>query len=304
LIKQSLKEIEIIIINDGSTDRSSEIINNYKSKNSDIIKSFDKPNGGIADVRNFGLQHITAPYFTFLDSDDYIENDALELLYLEAIRSNADVVMSDFWWTYPNNEKISTDGPYKSNKDLLINMFATLWNKLYRTEFIRSINVSFPTGYRYEDASFLYKIVPYINKWSYINKPFVHYVQRDGSITHNHNEKVKDMIYVFNDILAFYQERGIYSDFKKELEYLFIRFFLGNSFLRSTQIRDHLDRKNTLKLSYDILKNTFPDWKKNEYLNQSGLKNKYYKTVNNLTFKIYSIVFYLYFRYIKKDRVS
>ena len=301
LVKQTLKEIEIIIVNDGSTDNSFEIINKYKNQYPEIIRPFNKPNGGIADVRNFGLEHVTAPYFAFLDSDDYIEPDALKLMYNEAIRSDSDVVMSDFYWTYPDYEKLSTDGPYHTNKELLINMFATLWNKLYRTEFIQSIDVHFPTGYRYEDASFLYKIIPYIKTWSYINKPFVHYVQRDGSITHNHNEKVKDMIFVFKDLLDFYHQRNLYLDFRNELEYLFTRFFLGNSFLRSTQIRNNLDRKNTLKLSYDILNSTFPNWKKNNYLNNSGLKNKYFKTVNNITYKLYAVIFYLYYRFLKKQ---
>ena len=301
LVKQTLDAIEIIVINDGSTDHSKEIIEKYRNIYPDKIKHFVKPNGGIADVRNYGLERISAPYFTFLDSDDYIELNALESMCNEAIKSQSDVVMTDFWWTYPNYEMLSTDGPYQTNKELLINMFATLWNKLYRTDFIRSIDVNFPKGYRYEDASFLYKIIPYINKWSYINQAFVHYVQREGSITHNHNEKVKDMIYVFKDLLDFYHQRYLFGHYKSELEYLFTRFFLGNSFLRSTQIKNHEDRKKTLELSFNILKNTFPNWKKNKYLNNPGMKNKYYKTINKYTYRIYAYIFYLYYRYIKKQ---
>lgn len=304
LVNQTLKDIEIIIINDGSTDKSRDIIDKYKKKYPEIIKSFDKPNGGIADTRNFGLKCVNAPYFTFLDSDDYIELYALEYMYEEALNSNSDVVMSDFWWTFPNYEKLTKDGPYHTNNELLIYMFATLWNKLYRTKFIQSIDVEFPKGYRYEDASFLYKIVPFIKKWSYINKPFVHYVQRQGSITHNHNEKVKDMIFVFNDLLDFYRNRNLFEVYQYELEYLFTRFFLGNSFLRSTQIRDSNDRKNTLNMSYNILLNTFPNWKKNPYLNSPGLKNKYYKTVNRFSYKVYSVLFHLYYRYLKNQKLG
>lgn len=301
LINQTLKDIEIIVINDGSTDKSKEIIDKYRKNYPEMIKTFDKPNGGIADVRNFGLNCVNSHYFTFLDSDDYIEMNAIERMYCEAVNTSADIVMSDFWWTYPNNEKLSTDGPYHTNKELLINMFSTLWNKLYRTEFIKSIDVTFPKGYRYEDASFLYKIVPYIKKWSYINEPFVHYVQREGSITHNHNEKVKDMIFVFKDLLDFYHKRNLFNDYKFELEYLYTRFFLGNSFLRSTQIKNKIDRYNTLSMSYDILNTTFPSWNKNPYLSNSGMKNTYYKTVNRYSYWIYATFFHYYHRYIKRQ---
>jgi len=303
LVNQTFRNIEVIVINDGSSDSSETIINQFKSNYPEIIKSYYKLNGGIADVRNFGLKHVNSPYFGFLDSDDYIELNAIEEMYNAAISNNLDIVMSDFYWTYPEYEKITNDGPYNNNKELLVSMFATLWNKLYRTEFIRSINVQFPKGYRYEDASFLYKIIPYIEKWDYINKPFVHYVQRIGSITHNHNERVKDMIFVFEDLIDFYKERNLYEKYKLELEYLFIRFFLGNSFLRSTQIKDKDDRDRTLKLSFELLNKTFPKWRNNSLLKRFGLKNVYYRTINQVTYSIYSELFYLYFRFLKKDKL-
>lgn len=303
LVNQTFRNIEVIVINDGSSDSSETIINQFKSNYPEIIKSYYKLNGGIADVRNFGLKHVNSPYFGFLDSDDYIELNAIEEMYNAAISNNLDIVMSDFYWTYPEYEKITNDGPYNNNKELLVSMFATLWNKLYRTEFIRSINVQFPKGYRYEDASFLYKIIPYIEKWDYINKPFVHYVQRIGSITHNHNERVKDMIFVFEDLIDFYKERNLYEKYKLELEYLFVRFFLGNSFLRSTQIKDKDDRDRTLKLSFELLNKTFPKWRNNSLLKRFGLKNVYYRTINQVTYSIYSELFYLYFRFLKKDKL-
>ena len=181
----------------------------------------------------------------------------LEKLYQKAIESDADVVTCDFFWTYPNKEVIQKDGPYQSKEELLISMFATLWNKLYRTDWVKSLNIAFPTGYRYEDASFLYKMIPYLNKWAYVDQAYIHYVQREGSITHNHNEKVKDMIFVFEDLISFYQSRNLFTQYQKELEYLFIRFFLGNSFLRTCQIKDKKDRLKTLDLSYQILINHF-----------------------------------------------
>lgn len=279
LINQSFQDIEILCINDGSTDRSLEIIDSY-SKKDKRIKVYTKKNGGIADARNYGLTKVTAPYFAFVDSDDTVEPDFILTMYNEAIKSKSDVVTCDFWWSYEDGEKLQKDGPYLTKQELLTTMFATLWNKLYKTEWVKSLDIQFPTGYRYEDASFLYKMIPYLNTWSYVDKPFIHYVQRPGSITHNHNDKVKNMIYVFEDLLDYYKKNGLFDTYKTELEYLFIRFFLGNSFLRTCQIKDREDRHKTLELSYQILNQNFPSWKKNSYLKGPGLKNKVFSQMN------------------------
>jgi glycosyltransferase involved in cell wall biosynthesis len=296
LLAQTLEDIEILVINDSSPDNSQSIIDRYVKANPKKIKAFLKPNGGIADTRNYGLSKVTGEYFGFLDSDDTVEPTMFEKMFLKAQETNSDVVFSDFWWTYPDKEKRTSDGLYRDNKDMLTHMFATLWNKLYRTAFIRSLDITFPVGYRYEDASFLYKIAPYIKTWAYINEPFVHYLQREGSITHNHNEKVKDMIHVFDDLLLFYHQRKFYDQYQAELEYLFIRFFLGNSFKRTCQIKDADDRKRTLDLSFDILHRNFPNWKANPYLKKGGLKDQYYRTINRFTYKLYATLFHFLYQ--------
>lgn len=302
LVNQTFKDFEIICINDGSLDGSIKILESYQSRYPDLITVYNKINGGIADARNFGVSKVTTPYFGFLDSDDTVESNMLETLYNKAIQEQADIVFCDFYWSYPDYENIVKDGPYANNKEILISMFATLWNKLYRTDFIKGLNINFPTGYRYEDASYLYKLAPYIQRWAYVGIPFVHYRQTAGSITHNHNERVKDMIHVFEDLLNHYKERNFYVMYERELEYLFIRFFLGNSFLRTCQIKDKLDRNKTLDLSYKILNKNFPKWKNSPYLNGSGLKNKYFKTVNAFTYPMYATIFNLYFK-LKQDAV-
>ena len=303
LVNQTIDSFELIIVNDGSSDSSQQIIDEYKSKYPNLIRSFVKENGGIADARNYGLSRVNSEYFGFVDSDDIVEPKMFELLYKSAIENQSDVVFSNFYWTYPDYEKESKDGPFSNNKDILISMFATLWNKIYRTDFIQEIDIHFPTGYRYEDASFLYKLSPYIKKWSFVDEAFVHYRQTVGSITHNHNDRVKDMIHVFDDLLEFYKNRSLYDEYKLELEYLFIRFFLGNSFLRTCQIKDRIDRKKTLDLSFRILNDNFPNWKNNKYLNLGGLKNKYFKLINNFTYRVFANIFTLYYKF-KKERLN
>lgn len=303
LVNQTIDSYELIIVNDGSNDSSQQIIDEFKYKHPNIIRSYTKENGGIADARNYGLSMVNSEYFGFVDSDDLVEPNMFESLYNSAISNNSDVVFSNFYWTYPDYEKESKDGPFSNNKEILISMFATLWNKLYKTDFIKSLDIHFPTGYRYEDASFLYKISPYIGKWSYIDESFVHYRQTLGSITHNHNDRVKDMIYVFDDILDFYKKKNLLEDYRNEVEYLFVRFFLGNSFLRTCQIEDKEDRKNTLDLSIRILNDNFPNWKKNNYLNKGGLKNIYFKLINPLTYRLFAFIFTAYYKF-KKEKLN
>jgi len=111
------------------------------------------------------------------------------------------------------------------------------------------------------------------------------------------------MIYVFNDILNFYKEKQLFNDYKLELEYLFIRFFLGNSFLRTCQIKDKNDRNKTLELSYSILANNFPSWKHNSYLNHGGLKNLYFKLINKSTYRLFATFFTFYYQF-KKEKLN
>lgn len=279
LCAQTLKDIEILCINDGSTDASLSILENYQAKDN-RIKIMTKENGGISSARNLGLESVSSPYFAFVDSDDVVEPNMMDKLYQKAVETKAQMVMSDFFWTYPNQEVYQKDGPYSNNQELLIGMFATLWNKLYDTKWIKSLNIEFPIGFRYEDASFLYKLIPHLNRWEYIDEAFVHYIQREGSITHTHNDKVKDMIYVFEDLHDYYSKNDLLKAYQTELEYLFTRFFLGNSFLRTCQIKDKEDRHKTLDLSYSILTKHFPNWKKNPYLKRKGLKNLVFRNMS------------------------
>lgn len=284
--------IKIIVINDSTQDNSQTIIDEYKLNYPDLIDAYIKPNGGIADTRNFGVSQVNTPYFGFVDSDDYVELDMYEKLLTKAKNENADVTVCNFWWVYDNEKKLGIDGPYKPQKDMLVNLMATLWNKLYKTEIIKAIPVEFPTGYRYEDAFYLYCITPYLSKVAFVDEPLVHYIQREGSITHNHNDKVKDMIHVFEALIAFYKKENLYVTYEKELEYLFIKFFLGNSFLRTVQIKDKAIREETLKMSIDLLYKQFPTFYKNEYLNSlGGMKNKYFKLVRKWNYKLFAFVF-------------
>ena len=291
LVNQTLQDIEIIVINDGSTDNSQDIIDSYANKYHNI-KAYKIPNSGIADARNFGVSKVETPYFGFLDCDDYTDVTMFEKMYNKAIETNAQVVVSNFYWVKGKKKKLEKEGPYNTGKDMLIHLFAVLWNKIYDTAFVRSTNIRFPSGNRYEDAYFLYCLAPNIERLAFVDEAFVHYVQHDNSITHNNNEEVKNMITIFANILNYYAHTNRYDEYHDELEYLHIKFFLGNSFLRSARIDDKQDRDYTIQLGWNMLNDEFPDWHHNHYLKElPGLKNLYFRMVYDWNVMLFAYLF-------------
>ncbi len=294
LLQQTYQDFTILVIDDGSNDGTLQIIQDYHQKHSQI-EYYTKPNAGIAHTRNFALEKVKTPYFGFLDGDDTCSSDMLEKMMDKIITEQSDIVVCNFDWVYEDKKsETEVEGPYFPGKEMVVHLFATLWNKIYNTEFIKSTNVSFPDGYRYEDACFLYCIAPYVKKLSFVQVSFIQYYQRSGSITHTNNHHVKDMIDVFKIIQDAYKRKGLYETYFQELEYIHIRFFLGNSFLRSAQIKDKKIRNETIMLGWDLLNETFPCWHKNKYLKTlPGLKNKYYRTVRKYNIRLYAWIFHM-----------
>lgn len=287
LINQTLEDIEIIIVNDGSKDTSETIAKEYASKYENKIVYLEKENGGLSDARNYAMTYATGEYIAFLDSDDYVEFDMYEQMYKKAKKENADIVECNFLWEYPNETIESKGRIYKDKHDILLNARVVAWNKLIKRELIEKTKVKFPYGLRYEDVEFFYKLIPYINKLEIVNKSFVHYVQRDNSISNSQNARTKEIIDILDNVIAYYKENSIYEEYKNELEYNYARYLLCSSFLRMIMIEDKNERKEIIKYSWNKLNETFPNWKKNDYIRNKNLKNKYMLSVNNITIKIY-----------------
>lgn len=272
--------VNIIVVNDGSTDNTENIIKRLQNKNSNI-EYYYKNNGGIADTRNFGVNKVKSEYFGFLDADDTVAPCMAEKMIDCIEKEKADICFSNFTWVFEDGSiRFQKDVGYKNKHEILEKMFATLWNKIYRTEWFKRTGIKFPTGLRYEDASVLYRLALYMDEVAYVDEAFVDYYQLNGSITHTFNININDMISVFTGIKDFYIKAGSYDDYKNEIEYLFIRFFLGNSYLRACRILDKDIRKETLDKGLNTLSENYPDFKKNKYLKNSGMKNKYFQLMN------------------------
>ena len=289
LLSQTLEDIQIILVNDGSKDNSGNIAKEYEQNNKDRVIYVEKENGGLSDARNYGLKYATGDFIAFLDSDDYIEKNAYEEMYNKAIEENADYVECDFIWEFHNKIRVDKQYPYKNKKEMLSFVRVVAWNKLIKRQLITDNNLEFPKGLRYEDVEFTYKLIPFINKFTYVDKPFIHYVQREGSIANVQNERTAEIFTVLDNVIEFYKKNNIYEKYRDELEYNYARYLLCSSLKRMCKIKDKTIREKLLTESWERLNLNFPNWKENVILKTVNIgKNKYMRTVNKSTYKIYS----------------
>lgn len=244
VVNQTLQDIEIIIVNDGSQDNSELFIKKYL--NSEKIKYFKKGNGGLSSARNFGINRANGEYIAFLDSDDYIDFNMYEEMYNLAKKEKADMVECDFIKEWEDRKVYDKRRRYKNKRDMMIKPRVVAWNRIIKTEIIKNNNIKFPNDLIYEDLEFYFKILPYVKKISYINKYFVHYTQRKNSISSTQSAKNRDIFQILNNILGFYKTRGLYKKYEKELKLMSIRILLGSSMKRILKINDFKTKFNLI----------------------------------------------------------
>ena len=291
LVNQTLEDIEIILVNDGSKDRSIEIVNKFLEAYPEKLVYLEKENGGLSDARNYAIPYAKGEYIAFLDSDDYVEKDMYQKMYELAKKENSDMVECDFYWEYPDKLKKDVGVIYNGKKEMLEKVRVVAWNKLIRREILEKTEVKFPKGYRYEDVEFTYKLVPFIEKVSFLKKPCVHYIQREGSISNSQNERTKEIFDVLDHVIDYYKEKGIYETYQEEIEYIYVRYAFCSSLLRIVKIEDVALQEKLLNLTWEKVNTNFPNWKRNSILIKGkGLKNLYLKTINQFTYNIYTTI--------------
>ena len=288
LVNQTLDNIEIIIVNDGTKDNSEEIIKKFMEKYPQKIVYLKKEHGGLSDARNYGMPYAKGEYIAFLDSDDYVEKDIYKEMYELAKKENSDMVECNFLWEYPNKVREDIGQVYNGKKEMLEKVRVVAWNKLIRRSILEKTQIQFPKGLRYEDVEFTYKLIPHLNKVSFLKKPYIHYIQRENSIINVQNERTKEIFTVLDNVIDYYKENNFYDEYKEELEYVYTRYLLCSSLLRMVKIKDKDIRKNMLKTTWENLNTNFPNWKNNKILKKNRtLKDMYIKSVNKFTYKIY-----------------
>ena len=296
LVNQTIDDLEIILVNDGSKDNSEQIIRQFKKDYKNIIY-VKKENGGLSSARNFGLIYATGEYVAFLDSDDYVDSSLYQKMYEKAKATNSDYVECDFIWKYPDHEKIDVGFRYKDKKEMFEKARVVAWNKLIKREIIINNKLAFPVGLYYEDIEFFYKLLPYINRFAFVEEPLIYYVQRDNSIVNKQDARTKQIFKVLDNVINYYKKIGLYNEYETQIEYTYARILLCSSLKRMLQIPDKVTRSLLLNETWQNLNSKFPNWKQNEILKKNNsLNGLFMKTMNNFSFKLYTKILRLFWR--------
>ena len=188
ILAQTYKNLEVILISDGSTDGTDEIIREYAKKDSRIIHIF-KENTGVSDTRNRGLDIATGDYIGFVDGDDYIDPEMYETLLKNAIENNADISHCGYQMVFPSRvdyyyntgKKVIQDNK-KGVRDIIVGDYVEpgVWNKLYRSDILKELRMP-PDIKINEDVIFNFYAFVNSQKSVYEDLPFYHYILRKGS---------------------------------------------------------------------------------------------------------------------------
>lgn len=287
LVNQTLKDIEIIVVNDGSPDNSQLIIEEYISKYPSV-KGVIKSNGGLADARNYGLQYATGKYIGFIDSDDSVEPDMYEKLVSKAEQEQADLVVCDleYVWEDGSKEPMRMAGLNrvngKSDRESLFVSPLFAWNKLYRREFFMNTGLQYSVGKWYEDIPVTVPLFALANKVAYVPEVMIHYLQRGTSIMGSGYDK--RMYHIFDQmkfIYDYYQKNGLFNTYKDGIEYLFVEHLMLYGAFRFLRTEHY---KELCTESFKTMKQYFPEYRKNSYLHHFSFKNRMFiRTLNSWT---------------------
>ena len=295
LLNQTLQDIEIIVVNDGSTDNSQKIIDEFQQNFPDKIKAHSKENGGLSDARNFGLEKVRGDFIGFLDSDDFVSATMFGEMYDLAQKHSAEMVIC-------NLQKVDEQGqiiekltqipnlPEKIDLEKNFSVFSDIsyfaCNKLFRKDLFQSKR--FKKGVHFEDIQLIPQILLECKTLAQTQKFHYNYFLRADSISKTHTEKGLDIFWAVEDVeLAF--ENSIYSDKKKELKnfqilegmYTFLAYL---AFVKEEKVY----RKMSTELQKFMKKRTIS---KSEILNYRRFGRNYLLTLP-LRKKIYYLLYF------------
>jgi len=286
VISQTFQSIEIIIINDCSTDNSSQIIEEYKKIDNRIVYIFLEKNVGAGDARNEGIKIATGKYIVFVDSDDWIAKNYIETLYNNIEKYNCDMISANFY-TYDNKtDKTEENKCPKNFYNTIFNsslkksyfLFLSnnyLWVRIYRKDFLRKNNIYFKLN-KLEDSLFLWEVVLASDNFRFIDEAIYYYrLNRNHSLTTS--DYAGAYIAGLREIKKNLTGRNLYRFYKQPF-FLFAMSGIINSFGNS-------------QLPYIQLKDVFYKLK-NEFLNDKDIK--FYKQKNlHASARLYLLYFCL-----------
>jgi len=291
LINQTCQNIEILVVNDGSTDDSGKIINDFSIQFPEKIKAFHKNNGGLSDARNYGIDHASGDYIGFVDSDDYVSPTMFEEMINLAEKHSAEMVIC-------NIQKVDEKGnvtqkltqipnmPEKIDLETHFSVFSDIsyfaCNKLFKKDLFDTKR--FKKGISFEDIQLIPQLLLECKTIAHTQVFHYQYLERQNSISKTHTEKGLDILRAVKDVEAAF-EKSIYSHKRKELKnfqilegvYTFLAYLAfvidENLFYKMSAELDAFRKKNDIKIK-DIL--TYSRFDRNYILSLSVRKKIFY----------------------------
>lgn len=269
ILNQSFQDIELIIVNDNSTDSSSKIIKDFIDKNNNIIYINNEENRGVSNCRNEAIKISRGEYILFVDSDDYLDESMIETMYNEASSNNLDIAICGYFLDYEDgntqNRIINLDenriyNRYEILSEILHHkngITGHSWNKLLKTSIIKSNNIQYPEHMKiYEDIAFFSRLFPHCKRIKNIKKMFYHYIQRNNSSIKTINESVvldtEEIVRLVNKSIT---ELNLMNDFKDEYCAFVTRMFSVASHKIYSYSNDSTIQKEYIKrlINSDVL---------------------------------------------------
>lgn len=232
-------DVEFLFIDDASNDRSLEVltsvIDEYSEKNLDVKIVCHEKNQGLPSARNTGLEHARGEYVMHVDGDDFLEKDALELLYNAILDNNADVAWCDYYIAFETNKRRLVQPHFDTPEDAVRGMLRgtmkyNVWNKLCRRSLYVENNITFPDGMSMGEDLTMIMVFLHAKGCAYVNKPLYNYVQNPNQMTAVYNdEKLEALRYNCNRVSQYIDQyfnhhgyRAEYSALKQLMKWPFL----------------------------------------------------------------------------------
>ena len=295
LTQQTLEEIELIFVNDGSTDQSLHILETYQKRFPDKMMVYSKENGGQASARNLGIAKSHGEYIGFIDADDYVDVNMYGAMYEKAKEESSDYVECQYHYLQVDDKGHEKEIPqygrvraYDSDKEMFIDPLVSPWNKLYRASILKENQCLFTEGVIYEDTAFYIKVIPYLKIRSFLPEAYVyHYLWPGSTMNDKKYERIGNIFVVLEDVIKYYKENRFEHLYGMELEYFCVKILLCSSLKRIAQIDNKMIRNQLVKKTNQFIKEYFPEYRKNAYI-RKGSTGLYMRCVNAVT--IFAVV--------------
>ena len=299
LLCQTVPPFEIILVDDGSTDSSGAMCDSYAREHPELVRVIHQENAGLGGARDTGIGAAEGNWLLFIDSDDYVAENAISRL-TEAIGLGSDIIIFGFTEIGEDGTVFSVENDGYPDGTVLdfsespevVFIKPNAWNKLYRRSLFTETGILFPSRVWYEDIRTTVKLSASAGKVAFITDPLYYYLRRSGSIMNNANiVRNAEIIDAFDDLLGWFREKGLFEKYYDALCYLTIYHVYIAASVRVIRI----DKRSKLIGRFaSYLRDNFPDYEKNPYLNRLGqnktliykaLQGRHYSAIRAL-FKI------------------